>query len=97
MLFFIQAILSYVRSRKITNIYNDIARKYRNVTVKDFRKYEKLEYKNSKLNLDIDFLNNCKQLGVCPIFLIFELPNVSNKYALSICKRLLRRAINKHN
>ena len=95
--FFIQTILSYVRSIKITNIYNDIARKYRNITVKDFRKYEKLEYKNSKLNLDIDFLNNCKQLGVCPIFLIFELPNVSNKYALSIRKRLLRRAINKHN
>ena len=41
---FIQAILiSFVLSRKIINIYNDIARKYRNVTVKDFRKYEKLE------------------------------------------------------
>ena len=95
--FFIQTILSFVRSRKIINIYNDIARKYRNVTVKDFRKYEKLEYKNSKLNLDIDFLNNCKQLGVCPIFLIFELPNVSNKNALSIRKRLPCSAINKRN
>ena len=95
--FFIQTILSFVRSRKIINIYNDIERKYRNVTVKDFRKYEKLEYKNSKLNLDIDFLNNCKQLGVCPIFLIFELPNVSNKNALSIRKRLPCSAINKRN
>ena len=41
---FIQAILSFVLSRKIINIYNNIARKYGNVTVKDFRKYEKLEY-----------------------------------------------------
>ena len=28
-----------------------------NVTVKDFRKYEKLEYKNNKLKLGIDFPN----------------------------------------
>ena len=79
LLFFFQTIL---------NIYNDIARKYGNVTVKDFRKYEKLEYKNNKLKLDIDFLNNCKQLGVYPEFLIFKLPNVSNKDAQSIRKRL---------
>ena len=32
---FIQTILSFVLSRKIINIYNDIARKYGNVKVKD--------------------------------------------------------------
>ena len=86
----------WVPSRGI-NISNDIARKYGNVTVKDFRKYEKLEYKKNKLKLDIDFLNNCKQPGVYPKFLIFKLPNVSNKDALSILKRLLCSAINKRN
>ena len=95
--FFIQTILSFVLSRIIINIYNDIARKYRNVTVKDLRKYEKLEYKKNKLKLDIDFLNSCKQLGVYPKFLIFKLPNVSNKEALSVLKRLLHSAINKRN
>ena len=60
-------------------------------------KYEKLEYKKNKLKLDIYFLNNCKQLGEYPKFLIFKLRNVSNKEALSICKRLLRSAINKRN
>ena len=94
---FVQTILSFVLSRKIINIYNDIARKYGNATVKDFRKYEKLECKKNKLKLDIDFLNNCKQLGVYPKFLIFKLPNVSNKDALSIRKRLLPSAINKRN
>ena len=94
---FIQIVLSFVLSRKIKNIYNDIARKYGNVTVKDFRKYEKLEYKKNKLKLDIDFLNNCKQLGVYLEFLIFKLPNASNKDALSIRKRLLPSAINKLN
>ena len=39
---FIQTILSFVPSRKIINIYNDIVREYGNVTVKDLRKYEKL-------------------------------------------------------
>ena len=83
-LIFIQTVLSFVLSIKIINIYNDIARKYRNVTVKNFRKHEKLEYKKNKLKLEIDFLNNCKQLDVYPKFLIFKLPNVSNKDALSI-------------
>ena len=77
----------------IINIYNDILQKYGNVTVKDFRKYEKLD----KLKLDINFLNNYKQLGVYPKFLIFKLPNVSNKGALSVRKRVLRNAINKRN
>ena len=94
---FVQTILSFVLSRKIINIYNDIARKYGNVTVKDFRKYEKLEYKKNKLKLYIDFLNNCKQLGVYPKFLIFKVRNVSNKDALSIRKILLRSFINKRN
>ena len=85
-------------SRKTINIYNDITWKYGNVTVyQDFPKYEELEYKKNKLKLDIDFFNNCKQLGVYSKFLIFKLSNVSNIGALSIRKRLLCIAINKHN
>ena len=72
-------------------------RSYCNVTVKDFRKYGKLEYKKNKLKLDIDVLNNCKQRGVYPKFFIFKLPNVSHKDALSIRKRLFRSAIKKRN
>ena len=78
-------------------MYYDMAQKYGNVTVKYIAKHEKLEYKKNKLNIGIDFLNSCKQLGVYPKFLIFKLPIVSNKYASSIFKRLLRSAINKHN
>ena len=46
---FVQTILSFVLSRKIINICNDIARKYENVTVKDTtnkRKYNKTSFKN---------------------------------------------------
>ena len=84
-------------SRKIINIYNDLARKHGNIKVKDFRKYEKLKCKKNKLKLEIDFLNNWKQLAVYPKFLIFKLLNVSNKDAASIHKRLLHSAINKCN
>ena len=59
---FFLTVLSLVLSRKIINIYNEIARKYGNIAVQDFRKYEKLWYKKNKLKLDINFLNNCKQL-----------------------------------
>ena len=41
-------------ARKIINIYNDLAQEHGNVMVKDFRKYEKLEYKKNKLKLDIE-------------------------------------------
>ena len=54
MWFFFETVLSFVLSRKVINIYNDIARKYGNVTVKDFWKCEKLEYKKNQLKLDID-------------------------------------------
>ena len=84
-------------SRKLINFYNDLARKNGNVTVKDICKYEILEYKKNKLKLEIGFINNCKQLGVYPKFLIFKLLNVSTKDASWICKRLLRSAINKRN
>ena len=92
---FFQTISSSALSRKTINVCNDLARKYGNVTVKDFRKYEKAEYKKNKLKLGINFLNNCKQLGVYPKFHILQLPNVLNKDVSSIRKRLLRSAINK--
>ena len=62
-----------------------------------FKISEKLKYKHKKLKLDIDFLISCKQLGVYTNFLIFKHLNVSNKDALSVRKRLLRRAINKRS
>ena len=76
---FIQTILSFVLSRKVINIENDVAPKYGKVGVKYFRKYEELEYKMNKLKRNIDLLNNCKQPGVYPKFLTCKLPNVSNK------------------
>ena len=74
-----------------------MARKHGNFAVKHFHKYEKLKYKQNKLKLDLDFVNNCKQLGMYPKFLVFKLWNVSNKDALSIRRRLLHSASTKSN
>ena len=65
--------------------------------LKIFEKNLKLKYKQNKLKLDIDFLNSWKQLAVYPKSLIFKLPNVLNKAALSIQARLLLSATNKRN
>ena len=71
----------YPNNFKFCPVYNDIAQKYENVTVKNFWKNEQQEYKKDELKLDFDFLGNCKQLRVYPKFLIFKLPSVSNKDA----------------
>ena len=52
--------------------YKDIAQNG-NASVKDFRKHEKLKYKQNKLKLDIFFLNNCKELGVYSKFWMFQI------------------------
>ena len=90
---FFQRIINFLLSRKIINIYNNLAQKHGDVTVKDFRKYEKLEEKKNKLELGINFLSNGKQMCVYLKFLIFKLQIVSNKDTSSIRKRLLRSAI----
>ena len=48
---FIQRTLTFVLSKKIMNIYNDRAEKNGYVTVKDFRKYERLEYKKKETKI----------------------------------------------
>ena len=53
--------------------------------------------KMNKLKFNINFLNNCKQLGVYLKFLIFKLKNVSNEDASSNRKRILHIAIDKRN
>ena len=63
--------------------------------------------KQIKLKLDIEFLSNCKQLGVYPKLIIFKLPNASecfkmlyqyvntfdNNYVIKIYPRQLLRFI----
>ena len=51
-----------------------------NVTVKDFRKYEKLEYKKNKMKLDIDFLTLANNLVCIRDFLSLHCAITSSHY-----------------
>ena len=90
---FFQTIISFVPSRKIINIY---IQQFSRETWKcySYRLSQIWKTKKSKLKLDIDFLSNCKQLGVYRKFCIFKLLNFSDKDASLIRKRLLCSAIN---
>ena len=57
---FIQTILSFVLSRKIINIYNDIARKYGNVRKLFRKKNNKPIYINKHPNHPPSTSNNCQ-------------------------------------
>ena len=61
------------------------------------RKYEKLQIKIRKAELDVTFLKNCQTFNVTPKFLTINLPNVSSYDLQFIKKRLLRSAVNKRN
>ena len=60
-------------------IYTIITQKYRNVIVHDLRKNEKSKYKQDKQELNIDFLNDGKLLGVFLKYLILKLPIASKR------------------
>ena len=65
--------------------------------VKNIRKLEKIDYKYRKLQLDLDFLQNCQHSNVIPKLLRFKLANRNfrSSSAYSTCqKRLLKDEIN---
>ena len=41
--------------------------------MKTIRIYEKLDFKIRKISIDIEFLNNCLNHDLCPMFLKYEM------------------------
>ena len=66
-------------SRIIINIYNDIARKYGNVTVEYFQKYEKIEYMTFTIN-NLVFMNSMQFMKSSLDALVEDLTNNDFKY-----------------
>ena len=65
--------------------------------ISKLRKLLKLSLKVNKADLDVNFLLNCRTLGVIPKFLFFNLPYTNKNDAKAFCKRLLRSALRKRN
>ena len=57
------------------SVANIIRERYGNAALKDVRKLEKLDLKKRKAQLDINFLETCREAKVMPTFLQFRLAN----------------------
>ena len=75
MLAFSFLFLIYLKCLKITDVYFKLSSK-RNIKVSELRKLEKEGIRYAKLKLDLLYFENCQQLGICPKFLQFKLPNI---------------------
>ena len=59
--------------------------------MKEVRKFEKLEYKLRQVQLDLDFLTNCKDDNIIPNFLNFRLANkkLQDSFSYKTCQHNL--------
>ena len=73
-----------------------VTSRYGREALQTIRKFEKLNFKRRKLELDLDFLNKCLDQGLQPTFLRFRVPNrnLRDSQAYKTCQmNLLRQEI----
>ena len=92
---YIKILLLFITKRTFGCVIYDISSKYPDLEINDLRKLEKLSLKYKKAELDITFLNNCKNYNVIPKFLCYKLPFTTAIDARYIRKKLLKNAIKK--
>ena len=89
--------LAGIRFPKAESIASFIRRIYGEKLLKEVRKFEKLDYKLRKVQLDLDFLTNFEDNDIIPNFLNFRLANkkLQDSFSDKICRHnLLLREIN---
>ena len=93
---YLKLLTNLVILRSFGNLIYDITFKYDSiVNVKQLQKWEKLQKKVKKVELDLTFLKNCQAYNVYPKFLAFNTPHSNRTEDQAIRKRLLKRAINR--
>ena len=60
-----------------------IRRRYGDKIIKRLRKFEKIDYRLRKAELDLEFLVKCRDINVIPKFLNFRLANRSLRFSLT--------------
>ena len=65
----LRILIYFVLLRTFGSIIHDISRKHDDVSVSQLRRYEQLRIKINKLELDIQFLENCRLFQVTPKFI----------------------------
>ena len=93
---YFKLLTNFVILRSFENLIYDITFKYNCiVNVKQLRKWEKLQIKVKKDELDLTFLKNCQTYNIYPKFLAFNIPHSNRTDDEPIRKRLLKIAINR--
>ena len=96
--FYLKVISCLLLVQKFGNIVHDLPAKYeRELSLADFRHWEKTSIKVRKAQLEVNSLKNCRSLRVFPKFISFSHPNTSPKDVTAIRKRLLRSAIERRS
>ena len=80
-----------IRFPKTESIASIIRGRYGEKLLKEVRKFEKLDYKLRKVQLDLDFLNNSKGNDIIPNFLNFRLANkkLQDSFSYKTCQHNL--------
>ena len=72
--------LRFPHSKSLSQI---IRRRYGDKIIKRLRKFEKIDYRLRKAELDLEFLVKCRDNNVIPKFLNFRLANRSLRFSLT--------------
>ena len=80
--------LRFPRGQSIADV---IRKRYGDKTLKNVRKFEKLDYQVRKCQLDVEFLNTCHKYNVIPNFLQFRVTKKTLKVSVtySRCQQLV--------
>ena len=93
---YLKLLTNFVILRSFGNLIYDITFRYNGIVdVKQLRKWEKLQIKVKKAELDLTFVKNCQAYNVDPKFLAFKIPHSNRTDDEAIRKRLLKSAINR--
>ena len=93
---YLKLLTNLVILRSFGNLIYNITFKYNGVlNVKELRKWEKIQIKVKKAELDLTFMKNCQTYGVYPKFLAFNIPHSNRTDDEDIRTLLLKSATNR--
>ena len=92
----LKVLIYFVLLRTFGAIIHDISRKHDDVDISQLRRYEQLHVKISKVQLDIQFLENCQLFQVSPNFITHNVRGIHKNDVGLLQKYALTAEIRRH-
>ena len=92
----LKVLIYFVLLRTFGSIIHDISRKHEDVSVSQLRRYEQLRVKINKLQLDIQFLENCQLFQVTPNFITHNVRGIHENDVGLLQKHALTAELRRH-